>query len=321
MKRGCMVLAALMMASALSGCAIPHKRGGFPVEKVAANGGETKGVFDRYRKVHNLAVQLADPKPLSTVEGGPLLAIDTGSFAIAQRLAEKRSVDTSELDVFGVKAPLVRKYPLWFMAKVRDNTRGVVKVQIFERATSVDPWLLVSSPEILLDTTLPSLSGGPHGTIVPVRRNQEGDLSMTPQKVADDYAKALQSSRAPEAAEFENDGFIKQMRAAADANKLLKNVTFVQSWAADNVDFAARTSDGGFLVWATLLRLDGYGVKEGISVTFPEGSPQRAFLSKDITTSGKLRYYHQVLLYAPGPGGGKPRALGQYGGVVGADGF
>ena len=321
MKRLRIVLALLLLASVPSACAVPHKKGSFTIEKVAANGGETKDVFARYRKVRNIAIGLSDPKPLSTVESGPLLAIDTGSFEVAQKLAEKLKADTTKLDVFGVKSALVKKYPLWFMAKVRDNTRGVVRVQVFARATSVDPWLLVSSPEILLDTALPTLSSGSHGTIVPVGPKEKGDLSTTPQMVADDYAKVLQDPKAPEVGEFEDDGFIKQMRTAADANRLLKNVTFVQSWAADDVEFAARTNDGGMLVWATLLRLDGYGVKAGVSVTFPEGSPQKAFLSKDITTSGKLRYYHQVLLYVPGPGGGKPRALGQYGGVVGADGF
>lgn len=321
MKRLRIVLALLVLTSVLSACAIPHKKSSFPIEKIAAGSSETKEIFSRYRKVRNLAIQLSDPKPLSTVESGPLLAIDTGSFEVAQRLAEKQKIDTSKLDVFDVKAPLVKKYPLWFMAKVRERALGIIKVQVYERATSVDPWLLVSSPEILLDTALPSLSRGTHGTIVPVSATSTGELSTSPQKIADAYAKVLENSKAAEVGEFENDGFIKQMRNAADANRRLKNVTFVQSWAADDVEFAARTSDGGFLVWATLLRLDGYGVKSGVSVTFPEGSPQKAFLSKDITTSGKLRYYHQVLLYVPGPGGGKPRALGQHGGVVGADGF
>jgi hypothetical protein len=54
-------------------------------------------------------------------------------------------------------------------------------------------------------------------------------------------------------------------------------------------------------------------------VSWPAGSPQEAFLAEGISSSGKLRYYHQVLLYLPG-GDARPRALGQYGGVVGADG-
>lgn len=321
MKRVRALLALILLASLLTACAVPHKRSSFPIQKVAASDSETQDIFTRYRKVRNLAVQLADPKPLSTVESGPLLGIDSGSFAIAQQLAQRQKVDNSKLDVLDVQAPLVTKYPLWFVAEVRDNSRGVVKVQIFERATSVDSWFLVSSPETLLNTPLPSLSNGSQGTIVPVGPKDKGALAVSPQQVADDYAAVLADPRSPLVSQFENDGFIRQMRSTAEASKLLKNVTFSQTWAADNVEFAARTTDGGMLVWATLLRLDGYEVKAGTSIAFPPGSPQKAFLSRDITTSGRLRYYHQVLLYVPGPGGGKPRALGQYGGVVAADGF
>ncbi|MEO6471427.1 MAG: hypothetical protein ABIR57_06070 [Aeromicrobium sp.] len=321
MKRTRLLLALLMLATVLSACAIPHKKSDFGVEKVAADHSETKDIFTRYRKVRNLAIQLVDPKPLSTVESGPLLAIDSGSFVIAQKLAKKQKTDTSKLDVFDVKSPIVKKYPLWFTAKVRDEARGVIKVQVFERATSLDPWLLVSSPEILLDTVLPSLSHGSHGTIVAVAPDDRTGRSMSPQSAADTYAEALEDPKSSAITKFENDGFIRQMRSTAEANSLLANVTFAQKWVADNVEFTARTDDGGMLVFATLLRTDSYGVKNGVTVTFPEGSPQKAFLARDISSSGKLRYYHQVLLYVPGPGGGKPRALGQYGGVVGADGF
>ena len=60
-------------------------------------------------------------------------------------------------------------------------------------------------------------------------------------------------------------------------------------------------------------------MQPGIKVSWPAGSPQEAFLTNGISGSGKLRYYHQVLLYVPGGSKGEPRALGQYGGVVGAD--
>lgn len=314
------VLAVVLLALALTACAIPHKKGDFKQEKIAAGSAETDQIFTRYRAVRNLAIKLLDPKPLSTVESGPLLAIDTGSFEISQRLAEKQKVDNSKLDVFDVRSPLLKSYPLWFMAKVRDSARGVVKVQVFARATAVDSWLLVASPEILMDTELPALTGGPDGTFVAAKGSGKLDAPLTAQEAADTYAEALADESSAAASKVENDGFIKQMRSAASANKLLKNVKFTQSWAAEKVQFAARTQDGGALVFATLLRLDNYDVKNGVTVTFPDGTPQQAFLGQAITTSGRLRYYHQVLLYVPGDGG-QPLALGQYGGVVSADGF
>lgn len=321
MKRLRPALLAVLLATALTACAVPHKKGDFTIEKVAADSNETQEIFTRYRAVRNLAIKLLDPKPLSTVESGPVLAIDSGSFEVSQRLAEKQKVDTSKLDVIDVKSPLVTKYPLWFMAQVRDAARGVIKVQVFERATSVDTWLLTSSPEILLDTKLPDLRGGPGGTFVPLSAKAKLGGQMSPQQAADTYAQALNDPTSAAAGKVVNDGFIKQMRGVAESNGLLKNVNFSQSWGSQDVTFAAATQDGGALVFATLLRLDTYEVKNGITVSWPEGTPQKAFLSQDISTSGKLRYYHQVLLYVPGAGGGKPRALGQYGGVVSGEGF
>lgn len=312
-------LIVVVLAAVLTACAVPHKKGDQKVEKVAAGSSETQEIFKRYRETRNLAIKLLDPKPLSTVESGPILAIDSGSFEVSQRLAEKQKTDQSKLDVLDVKSPLVTKYPLWFMAQVRDAARGVIKVQIFERATAVDAWLLSASPEILLDTELPALSGGPEDTLVPVGAADKAGGAMSPQQAADTYAEALGDGSSAAAAKVENDGFIKQMRDAAATNKLLKNVTFSQTWGAEDVHYAARTQDGGALVFATMLRRDNYAVKNGVRVSWPEGSPQKAFLSNDITTSGKLRYYHQVLLYLPAEG--KPRALGQYGGVVSAEGF
>src|SRR5699024_10138539 len=60
-----------------------------------------------------------------------------------------------------------------------------------------------------------------------------------------------------------------------------------------------------------------YRVKSGLKVTWPKGSPQQAFLGEGITGDGTLQFYHQLLLFIPADGA--PRALGQYGGVVGAD--
>ena len=132
------------------------------------------------------------------------------------------------------------------------------------------------------------------------------------------YAESLADASSKSAGKVADDSFVKQMRATADTNGKLEGVKFSQSWGADDVEYVLRTADGGALAFVTLLRLDTYAVKEGLTVSWPQGTPQQAFLSSGISSSGKLRYYHQVLLYLPG-GSGKPRALGQYGGVVSAD--
>lgn len=304
-------------ALALSACSVPHKRGDVTVEKTAAREAEVAEVFSEYRKVRNTAIELLDPKPLSIVESGPVLAIDSGSFEVSQRLAKTQKQDTASVEVTDVQTPRFGKYPLWFFAVVRDETAGVNRVQIFERETAVEPWLLVASPETLADTPIPDIrqEGSEALTVKP---DDGVGMSMSATEAATAYARSLADSASPEADQVADDAFIKQMRTTADNNSKLEGVTFSQSWGHDPVKHVLRTSDGGALAFVTLRRLDTYEVKDGLTVSWPEGTPQQAFLSSGISSAGKLRYYHQVLMYIPG-GSGKPRAIGQYGGVVSAD--
>lgn len=315
MRRGAVL--ALIGALALSACAVPHKRGDLTVEKTAARKAEVTSVFNQYRKVRNTAIELLDAKPLSIVESGPVLAIDSGSFEVSQRLAKTQKQDTASVEVTDVQTPRFKKYPLWFFAVVRDTKAGVNRVQIFERETAVEPWLLVASPETLADTSIPGIRREGSAALT-VKPGDGVGMSMSADEAAKAYAKALADPGSADADKVADDSFIKQMRVTAETNSKLQGVTFTQSWGNDDVKFVLRTADGGALAFVTLLRLDTYEVKNGLTVTWPAGTPQQAFLSSGISSSGKLRYYHQVLLYIPG-GNGKPRAIGQYGGVVSAD--
>lgn len=315
MKR--LILLAVALALPLSACAVPHQRGDQTVVKTAATKSEVTKVFNRYRTVRNTAVELLDAKPLSIVESGPVLAIDSGSFEVSQRLATTQKQDTGSVEVTDVLTPRFGKYPLWFFAVVRDRKLGVNRVQIFERESAVDPYLLVASPETLADTPIPEVRTK-DGQALTVKPDDGVGLSMSPTAAAKAYAKSLADAGSADASKVADDSFIKQMRVTAENNGKLDGVTFSQSWGAEDVKHVLRTADGGALAFVTLLRLDTYDVEDGLTVSWPEGTPQQAFLSSGISSSGKLRYYHQVLMYIPG-GNGKPRAIGQYGGVVSAD--
>lgn len=304
----------------LSGCGVvPSQRDDLSNEKRAAAEADVEAIFDRYRAVRSAAVELLDPKPLSTVESGPVLAIDSGSFEVSQRLAESQDDESQQLIVSDVQTPTFDDYPLWFMATAYDPVGKVNRVQIFQRASAVEPWLLVSAPQTVVSTLLPPLRHDGDGAALTVSPSSKAGMSMSPQEAADAYAQALGSTSTSGSSDVEQDDFIRQIRDAFEANSALEGVNVTQSWAAEKVEHALRTDDGGALVWVTLLRLDNYVVAEGVKVSWPAGSPQEAFLADGISTTGKLRYYHQVLLYLPG-GKERPRALGQYGGVVGADG-
>ena len=315
MRRLALLLCSVLV---LSACAVPHERDSLGLTKQAARGAEVTEVFDRYRAVRNIAISLLDPKPLSTVESAAVLAIDSGSFEVSQRLAQKQKQDTSALEVTDVFTPLFSKYPLWFLAVVRDSTAGVNRIQIFQRDSAVDPWLLVASPETVAATSLPDLRRGNGGLVVAVKPDDKLGVAMSANQAATTYAKALADDSSSAAGKVVVDSFIRQMRATTTKNADLEGVTFSQSWKAEDVRYVLRTSDGGALAFVTLLRGDNYEVKPGLTVSWPKGTPQQAFLSLGISGSGTLRYNHQVLLYIPG-GDGKPRVIGQYGGVVGAD--
>lgn len=311
-------LVVLLIAVLLSGCSVvPTPRDDLTLKKQAANESDVDAIFDRYRAVRSAAIGLLDPKPLSTVESGPVLAIDSGSFEVSQRLATTQDDESQQLVVSDVQTPAFGSYPLWFMATAYDPVAKVNRIQVFQRESAVDPWLLVAAPQTVVSTLLPPLRHDGKGSALVVKPSSSTGMSMSPQEAAEAYAQALGSDG--ESTDVARDDFIRQMRDAFDANSALEGVTVTQSWAAEKVEHALRTDDGGALVWVTLLRLDNYDVQPGSTVTWPPGSPQEVFLADGISTTGKLRYYHQVLLYLPG-GKKPPRALGQYGGVVGADG-
>jgi hypothetical protein len=308
----------LALALVLAGCGVPRERGYAPASTVPVDAAQVDRILARYAEVRATAADLLDPKPLSTVESGAVLAIDTGSFEVAQRLAKAAGDRAEDGEVVEIATPRFTRYPLWFVVEVRDATAKVNRVQVFQRASAVDPWFLVESPQTVLTTRLPELRRR-DGVPLAVAPDSATGMAVSPQEAADRYAAALADPSSPEASSVAQDDFREQMRETAERNAALRDVTFSQRWSAEKVQHALRTSDGGALVFATLERTDRYEVGEGVRVTWPDDSPQKALLESGVSSSGSLRYLHQVLMVVPG-GSGEPRVIGQYGGVVEAEG-
>lgn len=310
-------LVTVIAAALLAGCGgIPQPRREVELRQ-SAQKAEVDAILEHYRDVRNAAIGLVDPKPLSIVESDSMLAIDTGSFEVAQRLSRTQGEEGRRLKVRSVETPSLAHYPLWFTVLAYDPAARVDVAQVFERTTPVDSWMLVSGPQMVPTTVLPGLRHDGDGKAIAVDASNGTGMSMSPTAAAAAYASALSSSTGKNAS-VARDDFISKMRTSFDQVNRLEGVTMTQSWAPEKVKHVLRTDDGGALIWVTLLRLDTYSVDPGIKVSWPEGSPQQAFLSDGISGTGKLRYYHQVLLYLPG-GKGEPRAVGQYGGVISAE--
>lgn len=311
------VSVAALVVGLASGCAVPNRRAADgPILKAAATQAQVTDIYANYREVRNAAVELLDPKPLSTVETGAVLAVDTGAFAVSQKLRRAGQEDTGPIDVARVETPRFGKYPLWLFAVVRDSTRKVQRLQIFERTSAVDPWLLVATPEALTSTKIPGIRHDGSGHAMTVKPTSGTGMAMSAQEAADAYARVLTDAGALTNAGVSEDAFIRQMREIAASNAALDGVTFAQTWAAEKVEHVLRTSDGGALAFITLLRKDEYVVPLDRKITWPAGSPQQALLEDGIQgTKGNLNYYHQIVVHIPG-GTAKPRTIGQFGGVV-----
>lgn len=321
-RRGRLVVVAVTVAVLASGCTVPMPKGEQPVSKVAATRAEAELVYERYREVRQSALELLDEQPLTAIESGPVLAIDSGALQVARRLlATSRPDDTQDLEIVEVLTPRLEAYPLWYVVIARDGVRDLTKLQIFARPDSISTWRLVASPETLTSTRLPELSVDESGALVRADPDSAGGLVMAPSAVMEVYADALGDPGSPANESITEDSFVEQMREVATVQSQIRGVTFSQDWTSRPVEYALRTEDGGALVFATLERADRYVIDDGTVVDWPEGSEQEAFLAGALYSSATLRYFHQVLMYVPPEDGGAPFVLGQYGGVVEADGF
>lgn len=304
------VLTALLACVALVACAVPHQRDDTDASKLAIEESDVDAVYARYREVFNAAVDIASAQPLSVVERGSVLDIDTAAFQVAGG-----SVPTT-LRADQVAIPRFRTYPLWFMAVASTDDGDQRRVQVFSRASSVDTWTLVASPQIVADAELPELRASGDANAVAVAPDDDRGMALAPQAAVDAYVASLSALPEPAGEGVAgDDAFLEQMRDAFGQSQGLADVEFSQAWAADPVEHAVRTSDGGALVFATLHRSDQFQVTPGRTVTYPDGTVQRALAPEGITGTGTVRFDHQVLLLVPA-GQGDVRVLGQFGGVV-----
>jgi len=316
-----MLLAGLAGAVLTAGCTLPTPKGDQPVSKVAATTAEAEVVYERYREVRQSALELLDEQPLTAIESGPVLAIDSGALQVARRLqTDVRGDDSQDLQIIDVLTPRLREYPLWYTVIARDGARDLTKVQIFARPTSTSTWQLVASPETLTSTRLPEFATDDTGALETVDPGSADGLVMSPSQVMAAYAEALGDPGSPANEAITEDSFVQQMRQIVAAQSAIRGVTFSQRWSSRPVEYALRTEDGGAFVFATLQRDDRYVIAEGTVVDWPEGSEQEAFLAGSLSSSATLRYFHQVLMYVPPQDGDPPFVLGQYGGVVQAEG-
>ncbi len=319
LRRG---FATLALLTAVAGCAVPQSKERDDLAKPATTLAAAEQVLIRYNLVREQVDRAADPSALRDIEGGHLLEIDQGLLFLRRELG--LSAAPLRLDTSGdILAGSFDQYPLWFAAFTRLVGEKERVAAVFTRATSTSRWSMTEAPRLAGSTTVPGVATDSEGLAVTydVAGAQWSDgeptgLRATPQQLVDRYARLLQQPRSRWRDDFVKDSFLVQMRELR-AEQPSVDVQFSQTWKAEQVEHVVKLSDGGALVFATLVRTDRYQVQPGHSIDFT-GLEASAYFSDPLKSEATLRYTHQVLLMVPGRG--RPLVIGQHGGLVDATG-
>jgi hypothetical protein len=172
------------------------------------------------------------------------------------------------------------------------------------------------APRLASDTALPAVAVEDGSATAVDGTDSDDRLPVSASTTVARYATVLADPESPYADDFEQDSFIAQMRQL-EAAQPRDHIVFRQSWHADPVAYALRLADGGALIFADLRRVDSYRIVGKHQLGFA-GSEAAAFLPEPVHHFARLVYEHEVLLLAPA--GGKPVAIGQFGGLVSAAG-
>ena len=319
-----LLVALLAGALLLGGCALPQRKDVTDLRKTASTLSSAIAIVNAYNAARGQADALLDASILAEVEAGAPLAIDRGRYLVARHSDPAGVVRTPQLGAPVLLAsPRFGAYPMWFVMAMPNGTStgdarsaDTAKVAVFRRSTSVAPWRLVSGPDIAAGTELPRVTTDATGAARSVSPRDAAGLGTSAQRAVEAYATVLADPPAPQAAEFVADDFIRQMRDLQDAQNALAFADFEQMWTARPVRFALRTVDGGALVFATLVRTDRYTVARRGFIDWKGNAAAQAYLPGRVLHFAQLRYLHQILMVIPPAGQGRPRVIGQSGGVV-----
>jgi len=315
--------AALLAAVPLlvAACAVPHPRDTSIITKMAATSVSADVVIARYNAVRARADQILEPSLLTRIEGGGLLDIDQGAYFVSVRVDNPSDYPRVRLaPPDRVLSPRFDAYPLWFVVMARNERGDNKRVAVFEKTDSVSPWLMTMAPETAPVAVLPPVAQDETGAAVTVSPEDDTTTGVSPTEVLQRYAGALAPGESRDDTFFAPDAFLAQTRKFQQTQGSLPFATFQQSWTAQPPRYALRTEDGGFLVFGTVTRRDSYSVQRNSYIDWDNTADTAAYLPGRVYRSAILDYMHELLLYVPPQGEGKPRLIGQYGGVVDGEG-
>jgi hypothetical protein len=316
------LVAGLVLALLLSACAVPRPKDTSIVTKTAATPASAAAVLARYNAVRARADERLDGSLLPEIEGGGVLDVDQGAYFVSVRVDKPAGYATVRLaPPEQVISPRFDSYPMWFVVLARDEKGGNKRVAVFERADSVSPWLMTMAPATTPDAGLPAIVQDSTGAAVTVGADDTSLTGLSPSTVLQRYADALAPGESEGDGLFADDAFLTQNQEFQQTQGSLPFAAFQQTWTAQPPQFALRAEGGGVLVFGTVTRRDSYSVQNNSYIDWDDNADTSAYLPGRVYRSATLDYTHQLLLFVPPRGEGKPRLIGQYGGVVDGQGF
>jgi hypothetical protein len=309
----------------VTACALPQHKDVSDDSKEAVTWAEASNVISQLNRQARAASATYSLPALRDVERGSLFDIDAARLVAARRLGGAAGAGVGAGKDIAVTrlggnvtllAGSFRRYPLWFVA-VTDTYGGTGRTAgVFVKSSSTDVWRLAAAPRLSAGTRLPALATSSDGSPVVVPPALRIPGLATPQRLVDRYTRVLAHPGGTAAAGFGSDPLVSAIRESLQPHVSGK-VTVSRTWSAAPVRYVLRLSDGGALVFATVLRTDTYRPSSG-SVLSWQRSPAAAYLQHPVHRRAVLTYAHQVLLWQPFEG--DAHLIGDYGGLVAAAG-
>jgi hypothetical protein len=286
---------------------------------------QAQAVLARYTAVNNSANAQRSTATLATIESGSSNAIDAGLYQ------EDAAEGQAPFPAFSaVKATYYipngepAAGPRWFVVEVANAftaNPGKVTSQeylLFTQAAPGDAWLNTIEPYLLSSTTAPQIAVGANGLATAVSPGA-ATVTVAPGQLSADTAAAFDGKTGTGQPNVSDPG---NLADQTDERRGLAEVpggTVTDSRAAasgaNGQEFALRTTDGGALVFYTdtaqLTVTPAAG--HALHLTVP------GFLSSTQSmSSATVNYLEQFATYDPPAGGGDPRVVADYSGIVSA---
>jgi hypothetical protein len=307
----------LVTVGALSACALPHRKDLEDVSKPAATTLAAGHVVADFTRQRVMADSRLDVDLLARIEQGSLLDLDSAAYFVRTRLGGRQEVLRLEPSGPALSGRFT-SYPVWFVVPTTVRGQRLQALALFARRASTTGWKLAYAPRLAESTPVPAVAAGDdHSAVVLDPDEPLPDLDLSPAEAVRRYVAFLADPDSDHADDFVADSFVAQMRRLQAAEPK-QPVGFTQTWSNQPVRYALALSDGGAMVFATLVRTDRYDVRRGRSLSWQGVSQAAAFLPGRVSRRATLTYLHQVVLVLPADGSGF--VIGQYGGLVGATG-